>query len=79
MGEGAGVIVVGIEPDGPAATAGFYVGDIVTTWNGDPVRSVGGVADRLSGGTIGSTVKLGVLRGGNASELDVTIGERPRT
>jgi S1-C subfamily serine protease len=57
---------------------GFLVGDIITTWGDQPVGSVGEVAGRLVGGTVGQTAKLGALRGGNALELDVTIGERPR-
>ena len=79
LGKGDGAIVVGIEPEGPAAQAGFVVGDIITTWNGQSVRSVGDVSNRLSAGTVGETAKLGVLRGGVASEIDVTVGERPRS
>jgi V8-like Glu-specific endopeptidase len=45
---------------------------------GDPVDTVAGVADRLNAAHVGSNVKLGVLRGGSALELDVTLGERPR-
>jgi len=78
VGQGGGAIVVGIEPDSPAARGGFLVGDIITTWSAQSIGSVGEVAERLVGGTVGQTVKLGVLRGGNALELDVTIGERPR-
>lgn len=79
MGQGAGAIVVGLEADSPAATGGLLVGDIVTTWGGAPVLSVGDLAERLSSGTVGAMAKLGVLRGGNALELDITIGERPRS
>ena len=78
VGQGGGAIVVGLEPESPAAAGGFLVGDIITTWNGEPVGSVGDVADRLSTGTVGQSVSLGVLRGGNALELDIAIGERPR-
>lgn len=78
VGQGGGAIVVGLEAGSPAANGGFLIGDIITTWSGQPVGSVGDVADRLSGGTVGQSQKLGVLRGGNALELDVTIGERPR-
>lgn len=73
-----GAIVVGIEPDGPAAQAGLVVGDIITTWNGEIIDSVGAVSHRLGTDTVGQTVKLGVVRGGNATELNATIGERPR-
>lgn len=78
MGQGAGAIVVGLEAGSPAATGGLLVGDIVTTWGGTPLLSVGDLAERLSSGTVGATARLGVLRGGNALELDITIGERPR-
>jgi len=77
-GGGSGAIVVGIEPEGPAAKAGLAVGDIITTWNAEPVGSVGAVSRRLGTDVVGQTAKLGLLRGGNATELDVTIGERPR-
>lgn len=78
LGQGGGAIVVGLEPDSPAGKGGFLVGDIVTTWSGEPVHTVGDVADRLSAGTVGTKIGLGVLRGGSALELDITIGERPR-
>jgi S1-C subfamily serine protease len=78
VGQGGGAIVVGLEPGSPAANGGFLVGDIITTWSGQPVGSVGDIAERLVGGIVGQAVKLGVLRGGNALELDVVIGERPR-
>lgn len=78
LGKDGGAIVVGLEPDSPAAKGGFLVGDIVTTWGGEPVHSVGDVADRLSTGAVGTNVSLGVLRGGSALELEITIGERPR-
>ncbi|WP_055048049.1 S1C family serine protease [Devosia sp. A16] len=78
LAESGGAIVVGLEPASPAADGGFLVGDIITTWGGDQVRSVSDVADRLSGGTVGKTISLGVQRGGSALELEITIGERPR-
>lgn len=75
---GTGAIVVGVEPEGPAAKAGLAVGDIITTWNDEAVDSVGAVSRRLGTDVVGHTAKLGLLRGGNATELNVTIGERPR-
>ncbi len=78
VGQGGGAIVVGMEPGSPAAGGGLLVGDIVTTWNGEPVKSVSDIADRLGNDTVGKTVRMGVMRGGNALELDVRIGERPR-
>jgi S1-C subfamily serine protease len=79
LGRSEGAIIVGIEPESPAARAGLAVGDIITTWNGEGVRSVGEVFHRLGAGAVGETARLGVLRGGVASEFGVTVGERPRS
>jgi S1-C subfamily serine protease len=78
VGTGAGAIVLGVEAKSPAEKAGLLVGDVITTWNGEAVSSVGNIAQRLAAGTLDSTVKLGVLRAGNARDIDVTLGERPR-
>lgn len=75
---GQGAIVLGVEDGSPAAKAGLLVGDVITTWNGEAVSSVGGIASRLASGSVNANVKLGVLRGGNASDIDVILGERPR-
>ena len=32
-----GLIVVSIDPDGPAHKAGMFIGDVVTTWNGEAI------------------------------------------
>lgn len=73
-----GLVVMDVEPESPAQKAGFVVGDIITTWNGEPVRRPGDVARGLGPDTVGQDVVVGVLRGGVASEITVTIGERPR-
>jgi S1-C subfamily serine protease len=78
VGTGAGAIVLGVEAESPAAKAGLLVGDVITTWNGETIGSVGNLAQRLAAGTLDSAVRLGVLRAGNARDIDVSLGERPR-
>ena len=39
-GSARGVLVVSIDPDGPAARAGLLVGDIIMTWNAKPIDRV---------------------------------------
>jgi S1-C subfamily serine protease len=73
----AGVLAMSLDPDGPAAKAGLLVGDIVTQWNGKPVTRVREVMHWLTPETVGSTVELGLIRGGAAAKLSLTIGERP--
>lgn len=73
-----GALIVGLEDGGPAQQAGFLIGDIITTWSGEAVETVAAVSHRLSAEAVGTTVKLGVLRGGSPVSIDLTVGERPR-
>ncbi len=71
-----GLIALEVAEGGPAAAAGFVVGDVVTTWDGEAVRSMRELSRRLGPDAVGSTATLGVTRGGAPLELAVTIGER---
>jgi S1-C subfamily serine protease len=79
-GEGAdeGMLVVGIDQDGPAASAGLIVGDIVTAWNAAPVGRVREIMRLLGPESVGNAVDLALSRGGAATALKIVIGERPR-
>jgi S1-C subfamily serine protease len=39
-GGGRGVMVMNVDPQGPGAKAGVYQGDIIVSWNGEPIRDV---------------------------------------
>jgi len=72
-----GILVVSIDPQGPAARAGLVIGDIITAWNAEPVAHVREAMRQLGPASVGSTVDLSLLRGGAQTNLKVTIGERP--
>jgi S1-C subfamily serine protease len=76
-GSGKGVLVVGIDPEGPAASAGLLVGDIIIKWSGQEVSRVREIIRRLNADSVGKTADLDLLRGGASASLTVTIGERP--
>jgi S1-C subfamily serine protease len=76
-GQGEGILVVSIDPEGPAARAGLLVGDIVTAWDAAPVTRVREVIHRLGPDSVGSSVDLALSRGGAPAALKVVIGERP--
>jgi S1-C subfamily serine protease len=76
-GSGRGVLVVSIDPEGPAARAGLLVGDIVVAWNAEQVDWVRDIMRFLSSESAGKTVDLGLIRGGTPMLLKVVIGERP--
>jgi len=73
-----GVIVVGVDESGPAKAAGLLLGDVLTEWNGTRIGSVEEIFARLGPGSVGERVRLGILRGGKAASVDLTIGQRPR-
>jgi S1-C subfamily serine protease len=76
-GSRRGVLVVSIDPNGPSARAGILVGDIVTVWNGQPIERVREIMRLLGPESIGTTVDLGLIRGGAPAALRVVISERP--
>jgi S1-C subfamily serine protease len=73
-----GLLIVGLEDDGPAAGAGALTGDIIVSVGGQKVRDVADVHGVLTPDRIGKVLPLDVVRGGEVRTLDVTVGARPR-
>jgi serine protease Do len=73
----SGVVVSDVLPDSAAEAAGLGVRDIVTTVNGKPVESVPMLSLELSRYAAGDTVTLGLLRGTEATSVNVGVRERP--
>jgi S1-C subfamily serine protease len=71
------LLVVGVTSGSPAAAAGILVGDLLVAFDGHPIESPEDLLDLLVGDRVGREVRLRVLRGSTASELPVTVGERP--
>jgi S1-C subfamily serine protease len=74
-----GAMVMSLDEEGPAKAAGIVLGDIVTAWNGEPVPGPRELIRKLGPDSAGATVTLGVLRGGEAREFAIVIGENPLT
>jgi S1-C subfamily serine protease len=75
-----GVIVSGVVPGGPAATAGLRPGDVVLSVDGQPTRSPEDFLAALRPHKPGDTVTL-TLRDTDRAERDikVTLTDRPAT
>jgi C-terminal processing protease CtpA/Prc len=71
--DGEGILVREVNAGSPAEKAGVKAGDVITTLNGDRIRSVGELREKLSAkrDEKDRTVKLGVLR--NKSALALTV------
>ena len=75
-GEELGIMVMSIDPQGPGAAAGVYQGDIIVTWNSEPIRHVHSLLRALGPDSVGQTVTLGLRRAGETRQVPLTIAER---
>jgi S1-C subfamily serine protease len=73
-----GLIVLSLEPGGPADKAGVLIGDILTSLGGAPVADTDDIQAALETHAVGQAIAAGVSRGGNSQTISITIGERPR-
>ena len=73
-----GLIVLSVEPGGPAATAGVLIGDILVSVQGKAVADTDDVQTALESSAAGQRVEAGLLRGGEAKPIGIILGERPR-
>jgi S1-C subfamily serine protease len=73
----AGIMLVGIEPEGPAAIAGLILGDVLVAADDNSLAQPEALADLLERTPAGQIVKFKVLRAGAVQDLGVRIGERP--
>lgn len=70
--DGEGILVRGVFPDTPAAKAGLKVGDVITSINGERIRSVGELRAKMAEQSQGNAMlKLGLIR--NKAPLTVTV------
>ena len=71
------LIVLTVQPSGPADRAGLLIGDVLVALDGARVADTDDVQAALGGNHVGRTVRATVLRAGGRLELAVTVGERP--
>ena len=76
LGQRAGLLVVSIEGEGPALSAGLVLGDILLKFGGAAVYRPEHLLAGLDETQVGKAVEVELLRGGELQSLSVTIGER---
>ena len=74
VGGGDGATIADVQADSPASKAGLRKGDVVTGFNGRPVRGPAELRARLGVVPVGDTVELQVQRGGEKRTLKAQIG-----
>lgn len=78
-GAQACAMVMSVDPRGPGATAGILQGDILISWDGEPLRDVHSLSQSLGPDSVGKKVALGLRRAGESQQIKLTITERPAT
>lgn len=69
-----GVLVRAVDPDGPAGRAGVRRGDLIVAVGGEPVTGPDVLSARIEAAAPDGAVRLGVVRGTDELDIDVTVG-----
>ncbi len=78
LDNGAGAAVVDVNPDSGAARAGIQAGDIILSYNGQPLQQAADLPPLVGMTRPGSKVPVEILRNGKKQTLEVTISEASR-
>jgi serine protease Do len=77
MKKAEGALVAEPQDGSPAAKAGILSGDVITAVNGTPVKDARELARTIGTIAPNATVKLDIIRGGQAKTISLTLGEMP--
>jgi serine protease Do len=74
LADSSGALVGNVEPNSPAAKAGFKTGDVIRKIDGVAMTDSTAVTARIGNSAPGTTIKVEVWREGKPVELAATIG-----
>lgn len=77
LNQETGLLLVSVEPGGPADKAGLFLGDVVAGIGGQAVRHLDDLLGALSSDRVGTSVPVKIVRGGAVRDVNVTVGEHP--
>ena len=72
------LLIMHVTPDSPAKQTGINLGDVIVSADGKPVQRVHHLHQLLSLKRTGEALRLQIVRGGNFTECEVTLGDRQR-
>ena len=76
ISSGRGLLITAIAPGSAAEEAKLTLGDVIVSVDGKPIRSGGGLQWLLDAETVGRSITLGVVRGGQLLNISVTVREK---
>ncbi|HEY6389880.1 MAG TPA: S1C family serine protease, partial [Bryobacteraceae bacterium] len=77
LAQDTGIMLLGLDPDGPGAAGGLIMGDVLLSAAGEALKDPETLAEVLEGTTAGDILNVRALRAGAIHELQVRVGERP--
>src|SRR5712664_3504260 len=78
LGAQYGLVIEGVEPGSPAEKAGLKGGDVITSVNGQAVKTGNDLVNPIAQAPIGSKVKLTYFRDRAQKETTATVDDRTR-
>jgi serine protease Do len=78
VSHGAGLLVMHVEPAGPADEAGVLLGDVLVDMDGRAFSDLEDLSEVLGQKGAGKEVQTSLIRGGNRLQLTIRVGNRPR-
>jgi S1-C subfamily serine protease len=76
-GDGAGVMVMSVDPKGPGAAANIHQGDVLVSWDGKPIGMLQPLLRSLGPDSVGKLMDIELRRSGQSHQTKLRIGERP--
>jgi serine protease Do len=76
LGAQHGVVIMSVEPGSPAEKAGLKGGDVITSVNGQPVKTGNDLVNPIALAPIGSKVRLGYVRDRQQKETTAVVEDR---
>jgi S1-C subfamily serine protease len=71
------LMIISLEPEGPAAKSGVFLGDVLLKLEGQAIADTDDVQAHLGGDRVGRQIEAEILRGGSAMTIKIMPGERP--
>jgi len=78
FGTESGVVITGVQPDGPAAKAGLKQGDVILSVDGTPVKNGDDLVAKVASTPVGREVAVRYLRNKKEEQTKVAIGDRSK-
>jgi serine protease DegQ len=71
------LLVMHVEPAGPAEKGGVLIGDLVTDFNGSAIEDTADIQHLLGKARVGDVVHANLLRAGSPLKIAITLADRP--